>query len=205
MKYSLFGAAAVATFALSGCGAVNSLIPDIDNLAALDGTTVDTTVGTGRAVISGNVSKTATFADRDLPQKSKLRRLKLRQSLNEKVTVTMPEGKPFPATFTLRNLELRIRVSDSETRAVETSASLAGPLTYTREGSTNVYALSAPVEISNITFDGSDFSTLRDIITTAPSPNTVVARFSLDAEDTELPSGTVLRFALQGGKAKVEL
>lgn len=211
MKYfKLFtlGAGVVALVALSGCGAaslVNTVIPEIDDLAALDGTSVEATVGSSRAVISASVTKTSTFPDRDLPQKNVLKRLKLRQSLNQRVTVTFASGVTPPATFTLKNLALNVRLSDSDARSVESSASVAGPLTFTREGSTKVYSLSGPVEVSGITFDGAKFTAIRDIITTMPSPNTATARFSLDAEDTELPSGTVLKFGLENGKAKVEI
>ncbi len=205
----LFVALALTGAALSGCGAasslVNSVIPEIDNLAALNDTTVDATVGSGRAVISGNVSKTSTFPDRDLPEQIKLKRLKLRQSLDRQVQVTLPAGAAAPASFTLKNIALSVKLSDSSSRSVETSKSLDGPITFTREAATNVYSVSAPVEVSGVTFDSSKFSTARDIITTAPSPNTVVARVSFDAESTELPNGTVLRFKLVGGKAKVEL
>ena len=204
------GASALALVSLSGCGAVssvvNTVIPEIDDLAALDGTSVDATVGSGRAVISANVTKTSTFPDRDLPEQARIKRLKLRQSLNRRVAVTFPSGAVPPASFTLKNLALTVKLSDGgDARSAESSASIAGPLVYTREGTSNVYALSTPVEVSGITFDGARFTAIRDIVTTAPSPNTVAARFSLDAEDTELPRGTVIRFALENGKAKVEI
>ena len=205
----LFALGASALVALSGCGAaslVNSVIPEIDDLAALNGTSVEATVGSSRAVISASVTKTSTFPDRDLPQKNVLKRLKLRQSLNQRVTVTFASGVTPPATFTLKNLALNVKLSDSDgARSVESSASVAGPLTFAREGKTSVYTLSGPVEVSNIAFDGAKFTAIRDIITTAPSPNAVTARFSLDAEDTELPRGTILKFGLENGKAKVEI
>ena len=208
-KFFTLGASALALVALSGCGAaslVNSVIPEIDDLAALNGTSVEATVGSSRAVISATVTKTSTFPDRDLPQKNVLKRLKLRQSLNQRVSVTFASGVTPPATFTLKNLALNVKLSDGDgARSVESSASVAGPLTFAREGKTSVYTLSGPVEVSNIAFDGAKFTAIRDIITTAPSPNAVTARFSLDAEDTELPRGTVIRFALENGKAKVEI
>lgn len=203
------GASALALVSLSGCGAVssvvNSVIPEIDNLAALDGTNVEATVGSGRAVISASVTKTSTFPDRDLPENNRIKRLKLRQSLNQRVAVTFPDGVTPPASFTLKNLTLTVKLSDSDSRSAEATASVAGLLVYTREGTSTVYVNATPVEVSGVTFDGAKFTAIRDIITTAPSPNSVTARFSLDAEDTELPRGTVLRFGLEGGKAKVEI
>ena len=201
---------AVALVSLSGCGAVssvvNSVIPEIDNLAALNDTSVDATVGSGRAVISANVTKTSEFPDRSLPEQVRLKRLKFRQSLDRQVLVTLPSGATAPAAFTLKNIALSVRLSDGDgARSTETSATVPGPVTFTREGSSNVYAITAPLEVSDVTFDKTKFTLARDIITTAPSPNTVSARVSFDAESTELPTGTVLRFKLVGGKAKAEL
>ncbi|WP_309714553.1 hypothetical protein [Armatimonas sp.] len=204
--FALLGTACVA---LSGCGAVNnvinSVIPEVDNLVKLNGTTVDATVGSGRAVISGNVSKSAEFGDTELPQVSQLRTMRLRQSLDTAIQVTMPSGKSLPASFSLSNIALRIRLSDSDARASEASATFAGPVTYTRDGTTSTYRTTTPVEVGNITFSNTAFSTARDIITTAPSPNSANGRLSFDTDDTQLPNGTVLRFTFVEGKAKVEL
>ena len=203
------GASLLALVSLSGCGAasslINQVIPDIDNLAALDGTSIEATVGTSRATISSSVTKTSTFPDRDLPQKASLKRIKLRQSLNQRVSLTFPSGVTPPSSFTLKNLVLAVKLSDDDSRSAESSASISGPLVFNREGTSNVYAISAPVELNNITFEGATFLAVRDIVTTAPSPNTATARFSLDAEDTELPRGTILKFSLENGKAKVEI
>ena len=97
MKKFGFSMLGVACVALSGCGAVNnainSAIPEIDNLAQLNGANVDATVGSGRAVISGNVSRSVTFPDRDLPQVSQniadprlqgLKHLRVRQGLERR-------------------------------------------------------------------------------------------------------------------------
>lgn len=210
MKKFGFSVLGIACVALSGCGAVNnainSVIPEIDNLAQLNGSSVDATVGSGRAVISGNVSRSVTFPDRELPQVTQLRQMRLRQSLDQAVQVNMPSGKSFPASFTLSNIALLIRLSDGEgARVAEASATYAGPVTFTREGTSNVYRTTATVEVSNITFSNTGFSTARDIITTTPSPNTASGRLSFDADDTQLPNGSVLKFTFVNGKAKVEL
>ena len=210
MKQLRFPVLGAALIALAGCGAVNnvinSVIPEIDNLAKLDGSTVDATVGTGRAVISGNVSRSVSFPDRDLPQVNQLKVMRLRQSLDQAIQVTMPSGKSFPESFSLSNITLSIRLSDGEgARTAEASASYVGPVTFTRDGSTNTYRSNTTVEVNNIAFAGSGFSTVRDIITTAPTPNAASGRLSFDANDTELPNGTVLKFTFANGKAKVEL
>lgn len=210
MKKFGFSMLGVACVALSGCGAVNnainSAIPEIDNLAQLNGSNVNATVGSGRAVISGNVSRSVTFPDRDLPQVSQLKTLRLRQSLDQAIQVDMPSGASYPAAFTLSNITLQIRLSDGDgSRFTESSATYAGPVTFTRDGTTNIYRTTATVEVSNITFSGSGFSSARDIITTAPSSNSASGRLSFDADDTQLPNGTVLKFTFANGKAKVEL
>jgi hypothetical protein len=208
-KQALSAIGAGLLVSLSGCGAVssivNTVIPEIKNLAALDGKSVDATVGSGRAVISASVTKTATFRDRNLPQVARLRRVKLRQGVNQRVVATFPPDFAPPPTFTLKNLSLTVRFSDSETRVAEATASVAGPLVFVRDGDTSTYSLTTPVEVKGLTFDGAEFATIRDIITTEPGPNSVTARFSLDADDTELPRGTVLKLSLEGGRAKVEI
>lgn len=197
------------TLTLTGCGAVssaiNSVIPEIDNLIKLDGTSVEAIVGNGRAVISGNISKSATFADTSLPQADKLKTMKLRQSLNQDVTVKMPGSAALPASFSLSNITLAITLSDTANN-VSASATLPGPVTFTRQGTTSTYRANiAAVEITNITFSAAAFTTARTIITSAPSPNTALGKLSFDADDTQLPSGTKLTFTFSGGKAKVEL
>jgi hypothetical protein len=196
--------------ALSGCGAVNSainsVIPEIDNLVRLDDSTADAVVGSGRAVISGNVNKSITFDDRTLPQSTSLKRMRLRQSLDQDIQVTPAGDAALPVSFTLKNITLSIRLGEtSGNRVAEASASFAGPVTFTRQAGTSVYRTATPVEVSNITFDTTNFNAARDIITSAPSPNTAAGRLSFDAESTELPSGTSLRFKFTGGKAKLEL
>lgn len=196
-------------FTLSGCGAVNSainsIIPEIDDLVKLNGKSIEATVGTGRAVLSGNVGKSGPLDDTELPQADKLKSMKLRQSLAQNVTVTMPGSAAFPASFKLSNITLKITLSDSQGTA-EASATLAGPVTFTRQGTTSTYqASTTAVEISNIAFTSTNFEMVRNIITMPPSPNTAAAKLSFDADDTELPSGSKLTFTFSGGKAKVEL
>jgi hypothetical protein len=210
MKKFVFPVLGLMSLGLSGCGAVNnainSVIPEIDNLVRLDDTTVDAVVGSGRAVISGNVSHSVTFDDRTLPEQARIRRLRLRQSIDQDIQVTVPSGKNLPASFTLSNIVLTVRVTETgSTRSAESSASYSGSVTFTRQAATAVYRSTGGFEVSNVTFDNSGFSTLREIITTAPSPNTAAARLSFDTDDTQLPSGSTLRFKFVQGKAKVEL
>lgn len=210
MKRAVFPVLGLAALALAGCGAVNnainSVIPEIDNLVRLDDTTVDAVVGSGRAVISGNISRSVTFDDRTLPEQGKLRRLRLRQSIDQDIQVTVPGGASLPASFTLSNVALNVRLTETgSARVAESTATYSGSVTFTRQGTSAVYRSAGGFEISNITFDSTGFNTVRDIITTAPSPNTVAARLSFDTDDTQLPSGSTLRFKFVSGKAKVEL
>ena len=212
MKKIGFLTIGLACITLSGCGAVNdainSAIPEIDNLANLNGTKAQAACGSGRALISGNISKSASFADRALEQVDKLKKMRCRQSLDTDIQVAMPAEKAFPASFTLSNITLQITLSDgtgSTARTTSASATFAGPVTYTRVGTTDIYRTTATVEVSNITFSDINFNTARSIITTAPTPNTAQGRLSFDADDTQLPNGTKLTFTFINGKAKVEL
>ena len=193
---------------LGGCGsvnnAINSIIPDINNLVKLDGRSLSATVGSGRAAISGNVSASAPFDDTELPQVSALKSMVLRQSLSQSVTISLPSGTAFPTSFALSNITLEILLSDG-TRSAQASATLAGPVTFTRQGTTSTYSATAPVEVSGITFQSTNFTSARDIITTAPSPNTASGKLSFDAESTQLPNGSTIAFTFSGGKAKVQL
>ena len=200
---------ALAVLALSGCGAVNSainsVIPEVDNMANLNGQVVEAVIGSGRATISGSVSATANFNDQTLEQVSKLKQLILRQSLSD-ATVTMPGGATAPTAFSLRNITLKVTLSDTAgARSVDASASFAGPVTFTRQGTTNTYIPATKVEISNINFSGVNFSTVIGIVTASPSPNTATGKLSLDADDTQLPAGTKISFTLVDGKAKPKI
>ena len=203
LGFFVFGVACVA---MSGCGAVNSLIPEVDNLVGLNGSTVDATVGSGRALISGNINRTVTLPDTALDQLSKLKRIRLRQSLAPSITVKVPTGKTSPASFVLSNIALQVRLSESgSARVAQASGTYAGPVTFTRDGVSNSYTTTATVEVRDIVYSNDAFTNARDIITTAPSPNTAEGRLSFDADDTQLPSGTLLSFTFANGKAKVEL
>lgn len=189
---------------LTGCGAINSLIPEIDNLVPLSGNTVQATVGTGRAVISGNITKSVTFPDRDLPSASKLKSMNLRQTLTGSVQVTVPNGRTLPASFTLSNITLQITLSDGD-RSTSSAATYAGPVTFTRQGISQTYTTSTVIEVSNIGFSGGNFSTVKSIITTAPSPNIASGKLSFDTDDAQLPNGSTITFTFDGGKAKVAI
>jgi hypothetical protein len=204
MKIRIFPLVGIACIALSGCGVVNSVIPEVDNLVSLNDTTVDAVVGSGRALISGNITKSATFDDRTLPSQGSIRRLRLRQSLDQAVEVTVPNGATLPASFTLSNFALLITLADAA-HTVTASATYPGPATFTRQGTTSTYVTTSTVEVKNITFSSTDFTIAQDIITAPPSPNTATGRLSFDANDTELPRNSVLRFKFVNGKAKVEL
>lgn len=202
---------ALSVLVLSGCGAVNSainsVIPEVNNMANLNGQIVEAVIGSGRATISGSVSATANFDDQTLEQVNKLNALILRQSLSD-ATVTMPGSAAAPTTFSLRNITLKVTLSDGvggSARSVEASASVAGPVTFTRQGTTNTYMPSTKVEISNINFSGVNFNTVIGIVTGAPSPNTATGKLSLDADDTQLPAGTKISFTLVDGKAKPQI
>jgi hypothetical protein len=197
---------ALAASLLGGCGAVtnavNSAIPEIDNVLALDGVAIDSTVGgLTRAPIVGGFDQVVEFADRELPQKDRLRFVRIRQSLDKQVQVSVPTGATLPAAFTVRNVTLRVSLTDGA-RSVSGEATIAGPLTYTRTGVSSTYVTEGDVT-PEISFTSENFATFREIVTTAPTPNTATARLRFDAEDTELPAGSRVRVTLVDGKARV--
>jgi hypothetical protein len=181
---------------------VNNAIPEIDNVLALDGVAIDSTVGgLTRAPIIGGFDRVVEFADRELPQKDRLRFVRLRQSLDKQVQVSVPDGATLPAAFTVRNITLRVSLTDGA-RSVSGEATVAGPLTYTRSGASSTYVTEGDIT-PEISFTSGDFATFREIVTTTPTPNTATARLRFDAEDTELPAGSRVRMTLVGGKARV--
>jgi hypothetical protein len=202
--------ASIAGVMMMGCGAaktaVNNNIPVVDNLLQLDNTEIDTNVGgISRALIVGGLDKSATFPDKDLPEKNRINFVKLRQGLHQNVRVTVPAGKALPATFNLSNITLETVVTDGDgasKRTVTGSAVVAGPITFTKVGATNTYDASGVME-PEINFSSEPFKTFRSIVTTAPSPNSATVKLRFDADDTQLPSGTVIRFKFVGGKANV--
>jgi hypothetical protein len=196
--------------AMTGCGGakslINNAIPEVDNLLKLNDSEIDTNVGgVTRAVIVGGLDKSHTFPDRDLPEGNRLNFVRLRQGLHQNVRVTVPEGAPLPATFTLSNITLETQVSDMEgdvKRGVEGNATITGPVIFTQVGSSNDYATTSVME-PEIGFSADPFRTFRAIVTTAPNPNSVNVKLRFDADDTQLPTGSVIRFKFVGGKAKV--
>jgi hypothetical protein len=211
MKITLIAATtALAAVALSGCGAAKSLVnnnlPTVNNLLPLDTQTVAATLGSGRAAISGHAQATVSFADKSIPSASSLSSVTINQPLSTTVTVALPEGATAPQTFTLRNLALQVSVSDGDgTNAVTATGTIAGPLVYTKvSGSSTQYTATAPPS-ANLTFGGGTLDSLVGIITGAPSPNIARARLSVDADDTELPAGTVLSFVLGASSATLRI
>jgi hypothetical protein len=206
--------ASVAGVIITGCGAaktvVNNNIPEVDNLLKLNDSEIDSSVGgVTRAVIVGGLDKTQTFPDTDLPEANRINFVRLRQGLNQNVRVTVPEGATLPASFTLSNITLETQVSDMEedvqrvTKRVSAgSARVAGPVVFTKVGATNNYTTNSVME-PEMSLSANLFKTFRAIVTTAPSPNTVVVKLRFDADDTQLPAGSVIRFKFVGGKAKV--
>jgi hypothetical protein len=200
------GALAMLSLLFSGCGAannlVNSAIPEINNLLGLDNIEIDAAVGgLTRATIVGGLDRTGQFNNQTLPQGSSLKFAKLRQRLDRPVRVTVPAGKNLPASFTLRNLELTITISDT---ALSTSgkSSLVGPVVYNRIGATAQYEATSDPE-PEVALESEAFKTFRTIVTEGPEPNAAAVKLRYDADDTELPSGSTIRFKMVGGKTKV--
>ena len=196
---------------LVGCSAAKSLIngniPAISNLLKLDGQTLACTMGSGRAVISGHKSVTVSFANQSIDQASQLGKIAFAQSVNASVTVSVPSGATMPTNFPLSNVTLSIVVregSGSGAISVPLTATVAGPVTFTRTGTTNVYTASGPLVFSTDA-TGTSLTQVVAIITGGIDPNSVDANLSVDSDDTKLPSGSVITFTLSDGSGKPQL
>ena len=211
----------IALVALSGCGGAGAgtSLESISNLLSLDGGEL---VGISRAASTGTVTveqtHTRTFEDRTIggrpdgggrpggiggpggPPRGTTR-WNIAQGVGRAVKVSVPEGATLPASFTLSNIEMTMRVTDGE-RVAERTTTIAGPVTLTRVGETSSYTASAELT-PEASFTEGSFETLHAIITTAPSPNTSTATLRYDAS-AELPTGAKLRFGLERGKAHMK-
>lgn len=203
---------ALSTLPLMGCGAaksiINSNLPAVNDMLKLDGQTLVTTMGDGRAVISGNKTVTVTVPNRSISQADQLAALTFAQSLEHQVTVSVPAGATMPTSFPISNVALSLQIregSGSSAQLVELLATVAGPITFTRTSPTsNLYEATSPVEFSHNATGTTLFQVL-GIITGGADPNTVVARLSVDSDDTKLPSGSTLTFRFYNGSAKPKL
>ncbi|WP_309707190.1 hypothetical protein [Armatimonas sp.] len=197
---------------LVGCGAaksiINNNIPAVANLLKLDEQTLVAIMGEGRAVISGNKSVTVSFPNQSISQASSLASLAFYQSLSPQIIVTVPSGATMPADFPLSNLTLQLTIREgagSPTQVVNLSATVAGPVTFTRTSPTsNVYAATEPVVFTN-NATGTSLQQVLAIVTGGADPNAVDAKLSVDSDDTKLPSGSTLTFSLYNGSAKPKL
>ena len=206
--------ALIALVALSGCGGGGMGLESFSNLLALDGGEL---VGISRAASTGAItteqSHTRTFEDRTIggrpggigggpggPPRGTTR-WNVAQGMARAVKVSVPEGATLPASFTLSNIEMSMRITDGE-RVAEQKTTIAGPVTLTRSGETNAYTASTELT-PEASFTEGSFETLHAIITTAPSPNTATATLRYDAS-AELPAGAKLRFGLERGHARMQ-
>lgn len=216
------GFSLIALVALSGCGGAGAGtgLESFSNLLGLDGGEL---VGISRATSVGTVTTeqthTRTFEDRTIGGRPSgvggrpgsiggpggpprgTTRWNVAQGVARAVKVSVPEGATLPASFTLSNIEMSMRVTDGE-RVAEQKTTIAGPVTLTRVGETSAYTASAELT-PEASFTEGSFETLHAILTTAPSPNTSTATLRYDAS-AELPAGAKLRFGLERGKAQMK-
>ena len=214
----------IALMALSGCGGAGAGLESFSNLLSLDGGEL---VGISRAASTGAVTTeqthTRTFEDRTIGGRpggalggpggrpggiggpggppSGTTRWNVGQGVARAVRVSVPEGATLPASFTLSNIEMSMRVTDGE-RVAERTSTIAGPVTLTRVGETSAYTTSTELT-PEASFTEGSFETLHAILTTAPSPNTATATLRYDAS-AELPAGAKLRFGLERGHARMQ-
>jgi hypothetical protein len=126
---------------------------------------------------------------------------KIGQGVGKSVRVRVAEGVVLPASFSLSNIVMTLRVTDGE-RVAEKSTTIAGPVTYTRSGDSNTYVTESEITPEVVFTEGS-FETLHAILTTPPSPNTATATLRYDAS-SELPTGAKINFGLRGGHARLQ-
>jgi hypothetical protein len=126
---------------------------------------------------------------------------KMEQGIGKAVRVRVAEGVTLPASFSLSNIVMTLRVTDGE-RVAERSTTVAGPVTYTRSGDSSTYTTQSEITPEVVFTEGS-FETLHAILTTPPSPNTATATLRYDAS-SELPAGAKISFGLRGGHARLQ-
>ncbi|WP_309687046.1 hypothetical protein [Armatimonas sp.] len=212
----------IALVALSGCGGAGAGtgLESFSNLLALDGgELVGISRATGAETITVEQTHTRTFEDRTIggrpgglsgrpgsvggpggPPRG-TSRWNMSQGVGRAVKVSVPEGAVLPASFTLSNIAMSMRVTDGE-RVAERTTTIAGPVTLTRSGESSTYTASAELT-PEASFTEGSFETLHAILTTAPSPNTATATLRYDAS-AELPAGAKLRFGLERGHARMQ-
>jgi hypothetical protein len=213
----------IALVALSGCGGAGAgtSLESLANLLALDGgelvgisratdtetitveqthtrTFEDRTIGDGRP--GGGVGRPGSVGGPGGPPRG-TSRWTMSQGVGRAVYVSVPEGAVLPASFTLSNIAMTMRITDGE-RVAERTSTIAGPVTLTRSGESNTYTASTALT-PEVSFTEGSFETIHAIITTAPSPNTSTATLRYDAS-AELPTGAKLRFGLERGKAHMK-
>jgi hypothetical protein len=138
---------------------------------------------------------------RPLPRPREASGWKMGQGVGKSVRVRVAEGVVLPASFSLSNIVMTLRVSDSA-RVAERSTTIVGPVTYTRSGTSNTYTTSSEIA-PEVSFTEGSFETLHAILTTPPSPNTATATLRYDAS-SELPADAKINFALRGGHARLQ-
>lgn len=208
--------AVVSLCGLLGCSAAKSIInnnlPDISNALQLDNQTVTGSVNGSRATISGNGSRSFTFANTSLSQGNALVEVRHTQQLDKSVTVTVPSGT-LPATFQVRNITLNIVVKDTQTnsnggtdtRTFTANLNIAGPILFGRSGTSNTYTTTSSPTFSELLISGDNLNQFRNIVTGGSTPNNVDVRLSFDTDDTALPSGSTITFKTVNGTAKIKI
>jgi hypothetical protein len=126
---------------------------------------------------------------------------KIGQGIGKAVRVRVAEGVVLPASFSLSNIVMTLRVTDGD-RVAERSTTIVGPVTYTRSAETNTYTTQSEITPEVVFTEGS-FETLHAILTTPPSPNTATATLRYDAS-SELPADAKIGFGLRGGHARLQ-
>jgi len=209
LSFSYAAIAAAGALLFTGCSAATNAVlssvplPPINNLLNLDGEITAASVNGTRAATSGSGTKEREFGDRTLPEVNRLRFVRFNQSLERSVTVAVPSGAALPATFSLSNVALTLAVRDNAPRNVSVTGNVGGPITFARVGETNQYQATTRVAFSNLELKDGNFGTIRDIITSGPSPNFVTGRIAFDTDTDQLPLGSVLTFTFVDGTARV--
>ncbi len=196
---------AVAGVLLSGCGAINNAInariqPAV-NPVGLDNQAVDVVLSGGGGVVTGSGEREVTFEDRTLSEAGRLRFVRFNQSFQNSVAVNAPAGTALPAEFSLSKLTLVLAFRDGAPRAVSVEKTIDGPVTFVRAGETNEYRTNGSLVFSDLEIR-TNFGTLRDIFTDAPTPNAAGITVRLESSSAPLPAGTVVRFTSTGSTAQ---
>lgn len=209
---------AFAALLLSGCGLVNSFIPDqpAENVFGLDEKAVTlqpTAAGsqfTAQAVATYEAQVTGTFGDVDtskIPAGIRPSGVEETLSLGGSIEVTFAASADMPQTLVVSGVDLALTLDDSSSEATTSSFSSGQISASFTKGACNLqtctYSASAEtVELMQIDVKGADFDAVWALITNGDHSNTATGTLTLTFEPAI--SATAIEVTLKTSNGKVK-